>query len=339
MANGDGVWPGTLGPGPASMGFPAFRIPGAATTDPLTGLPVSTGTMGFPASFSPFRSGAAAPPPVWGSPRTNANAPSPNAAPTVAATPTTAPPPPPNVPVTGMSPDALKAQAEMGQEMAKEGMNYGPVRSWTQGMARVADALVGGKMMNDAYQRQMQGYNAAIGNLAGLAGGGGTSGGAGATGNYGAGGPAYGYLASVSAHPDRPGDTANLNPAYAGNLAAAIEEARSQGLNVGLASGFRTPGQTGSEYDAGGNSSHTYGLASDVSGLDGPNGRKTMQWASIAAKHSLYNPYGTGNAAEFNHWQASPYPLEKNPALLASLKAAYATGNMNAVWAATPTTF
>jgi hypothetical protein len=229
----------------------------------------------------------------------------------------------------------------MGQEMQKAGMDNSPVRSWTQGMARVADALVGGYMSRDAYQRQMEGYNKGLSDFGTLAGGGGAGGGAGATGNYGAPGPGNAYLASVSAHPDRPGDTANLYPPFASNMAAAIQEARSQGLNVGLASGYRTPGQTGSTYDAIGDSGHTYGIAGDVSGLDGPNGRKTMQWASIAANHGLYNPYGTGNAAEYNHWQHSPYPLEKNPALLATLKNAYASGNgnMNAVWAAMPATF
>ena len=142
----------------------------------------------------------------------------------------------------------------------------------------------------------------------------------------------YAYLSGLSAHPDRAGDTSNLNPAFAQSLANAIRQARAAGLNVGLESGFREPGQTGSAYDAGGNSSHTYGLASDISGLDGPNGKATQQWARIAEANGLHNPYGIGNEKEFNHWQLPPQPLEQNPQLLASLKGAYATGNMKGVW-------
>ena len=57
---------------------------------------------------------------------------SPGTAPTVSTIPTTAPLPGLNVPTTGMSPQALQSQAEMGQEMQKAGMDTSPVRSWTQ---------------------------------------------------------------------------------------------------------------------------------------------------------------------------------------------------------------
>ena len=142
----------------------------------------------------------------------------------------------------------------------------------------------------------------------------------------------YTYLASLSAHPDRPGDTANLNPAFAAALASSIRQVRAAGLPITLNSGFREPGQTGSAYDAGGNSSHTYGLASDVGGLDGPNGKITNQWAQIAQQNGLHNPYGVGDKAEFNHWQLPAQPLEQTPQLLASLKAAKATGSFQNVW-------
>ena len=142
----------------------------------------------------------------------------------------------------------------------------------------------------------------------------------------------YAYLNGFSAHPDREGDTSNLNPDFASSLANAIRQARAAGLNVGLESGFRTPSQTGSAYDAGGNSAHSYGLASDISGLDGPNGKITNQWAQIAAANGLHNPYGVGNAKEFNHWQLPPQPLEQTPQLLASLKSARSSGNFQNVW-------
>jgi hypothetical protein len=147
-------------------------------------------------------------------------------------------------------------------------------------------------------------------------------------------GDVYDFLSGLSAHPDRPGDVSNFNPVFASRLAAALRQARAAGLPVSLMSGFREPGQTGSAYDAGGNSSHTYGLASDISGLDGPNGKITQQWAQIAEANGLHNPYGIGDKAEFNHWQLPATPLEQQPQLLASLKAAKATGNFQNVWSA-----
>jgi hypothetical protein len=140
------------------------------------------------------------------------------------------------------------------------------------------------------------------------------------------------YLAGLSQHRNRPGDTTNFHPDFAVKLANAIQQARAQGLPIGVMSGFREPNQTGSAYDAGGNSSHSYGLASDISGLDGPNGNITNQWAKIAGANGLSNPYGVGNAAEFNHWQLPPQPLERSPQLLAQLKAAKSSGNMQNVW-------
>jgi hypothetical protein len=150
------------------------------------------------------------------------------------------------------------------------------------------------------------------------------------------------FLSSLSAHTDRPGDTANLNPQFATRLASAIKQAQAAGLNVSLESAFREPGQLkekgdtsqASAYDAGGNSSHSYGLAVDIRGLDGPNGPITQRWAQIAQANGLNNPYGVGNAKEFNHWQLPAQPLERTPQLLASLKAAKASGDVNAVWSA-----
>jgi hypothetical protein len=142
------------------------------------------------------------------------------------------------------------------------------------------------------------------------------------------------YLNGLSQHPDRPGDTSNMNPAFASSLAAALRQANAAGLHLGVMSGYRDDKTTGSSYDAGGNSSHGYGLASDISGLDGPNGPITKQWAAIAAANGLHNPYGVSNTKEFNHWQLPPLPLEQTPDLLNSLKTARASGDWNKVWAA-----
>jgi hypothetical protein len=79
-------------------------------------------------------------------------------------------------------------------------------------------------------------------------------------------------------------------------------------------------------------------LASDIGGLDGPNGKITTRWGQIAAANGLSNPYGIGNAKEFNHWQLPPQPLEQTPQVLSALRQTSATGDTQAMWNAyTPT--
>jgi hypothetical protein len=154
------------------------------------------------------------------------NAPSSNTAPVSAVTPTIARLPNLNVPTTG----ALQSQAEMGQEMMEAGIDTSPVRSWTQGMARVANAVFGGQMMRDAYQREMDLYNKGASDAARLVGGGGgTSGGAGATGNY------------VSEGPHQTGsvDTANMDPVFLGRANQLISDAAAAGIPAHIVSGYR----------------------------------------------------------------------------------------------------
>lgn len=141
------------------------------------------------------------------------------------------------------------------------------------------------------------------------------------------------YLTSLSGHKTRPGDVSNMYGDFAVRLATALKQANDQGMNLSLESGFRTPGQTGSHYDAIGDSSHTYGIASDIHGLGQAGSPAAQQWASIAGQNGLYNPYTINNAKEFNHWQYTQKPLEKmGGSLLGDLKNAYATGNQQNVF-------
>lgn len=155
---------------------------------------------------------------------------------------------------------------------------------------------------------------------------------------------ARGYLASLSAHPNRAGDTSNINPVFAVRLAAAMQDARAQGLPVTLASGYRDkdeiwnqenaagqPHSRSSTYDHEGNSSHSYGIAVDVGGIGAPGSDTAKKWFDIAAKHGIYNPYGWEHPKEWNHFQFLAQPLEANPQLLASLKAT--GGDMGKAWA------
>ena len=149
----------------------------------------------------------------------------------------------------------------------------------------------------------------------------------------------YAFLAGISANPTRPGDTSNFNPQFATRLAAAIQQAKAQGLNVGVASGYRNPlelskqGNANANFDAAGNSLHSYGLAADVNGIGQPGSSTAKTWASIAAQNGLYNPYNR-NGSEWNHWQAVPFTLDQNPNAKAALSQAASTGNFQNVWAA-----
>ncbi len=142
----------------------------------------------------------------------------------------------------------------------------------------------------------------------------------------------YAFLDSVSEHRNRLGDTSNMNPEFAARLSSAIRQAQAAGLPVKVMSAYRDDNTTGSKYDREGHSAHGYGLATDIDGLDGPNGKITKQWAEIAAANGIHNPYGVGNKTEFNHWQLPEKPLEQTPELLQSLQAARATGDFKNVW-------
>lgn len=121
------------------------------------------------------------------------------------------------------------------------------------------------------------------------------------------------YLSSLSSHAFRLGDTSFLHPDFAVKMANAVQQARAAGLPVTVQSGYRANPTTGSKYDAEGYSLHGYGAAMDVGGIGGAGSPQAQQWAQIAQKNGIYNPYGVGNTAEFNHWQMVPWKLENRP--------------------------
>jgi hypothetical protein len=55
-----------------------------------------------------------------------------------------APPPAPPQAVTGVSPEMLHYQRLTALAMMKDGSSYGPVQSWTQGLARATNGVMGG---------------------------------------------------------------------------------------------------------------------------------------------------------------------------------------------------
>jgi hypothetical protein len=95
-----------------------------------------------------------------------------------------------------------------------------------------------------------------------------------------------------------------LHPEFAARLAAAIREAREEGLKeVGIFSAYRPPafgvGGFGDKF----NSLHSYGLAVDMYGIGAPGSSEAIRWNKVAAKHGVVCPYGVNNRAEWNHCQ------------------------------------
>lgn len=144
------------------------------------------------------------------------------------------------------------------------------------------------------------------------------------------------YLQANSDHPDRPGDTTELHPDFAIELATAFKAALAEGIQLKLTSGFREPGQTGSKYDAEGFSSHSYGIAADVNGTNLKTGQPAdpAKVAAILGQAGAYNPYGSDDPKEFNHFQLLPTKLENDPDLLKALQAAKNAGDTGAMFAA-----
>jgi hypothetical protein len=94
-----------------------------------------------------------------------------------------------------------------------------------------------------------------------------------------------------------------LHPAFAVRLAAAVREARDEGILAFVFSAYRPP-----EYGVGGyrnkfDSAHTYGLAADMGGIGEPCSKDAKEWHRIVARHGLFLPYGPCNRSEWNHTQ------------------------------------
>jgi hypothetical protein len=95
-----------------------------------------------------------------------------------------------------------------------------------------------------------------------------------------------------------------LHPIFAVRLAAAIKQARREGLpGVCPFSTYRPPafgvGGYSNKYD----SMHAYGLAADMQGIGRPGSTQALIWWRVVHENGLYLPYGPYNHAEWNHTQ------------------------------------
>jgi hypothetical protein len=106
-----------------------------------------------------------------------------------------------------------------------------------------------------------------------------------------------------------------FNPQFALNLAAAIRDARAQGLtDAAVFSGCRPPRLGIGGFKDKRNSLHGVGLAADIHGIGAPCSAEARQFHRIAASHGVFGAYGPCNRAEWNHMQGTQIKMT-TPAL------------------------
>jgi hypothetical protein len=98
-----------------------------------------------------------------------------------------------------------------------------------------------------------------------------------------------------------------LHPGFVVKLAEAVKRARDEGLTeAGVFSAYRPPafgiGGFKDKFD----SLHSYGLATDITGIGGPGSASAHHWHQIVLDVGLYLPYGPDHRVEFNHTQFIP---------------------------------
>jgi len=121
-----------------------------------------------------------------------------------------------------------------------------------------------------------------------------------------------------------------LHPEFVVRLAAAIREAREQGLpEAGIFSAYRPPAFGVGGFKDKFNSLHSYGLAVDMHGIGAPGSAEAKLWTQIAAKHGVACPYGFNNPVEWNHCQPTRIKMVRSDSPL--VKTIKAEGPVNPV--------
>jgi hypothetical protein len=98
-----------------------------------------------------------------------------------------------------------------------------------------------------------------------------------------------------------------LHPGFAVKLAEAVRRAREEGMtSAGVFSAYRPPafgiGGFSDKFD----SLHSYGLATDITGIGRPGSASAHRWHQIVLEVGLHLPYGPDHRVEFNHTQFVP---------------------------------
>jgi hypothetical protein len=98
-----------------------------------------------------------------------------------------------------------------------------------------------------------------------------------------------------------------LHPGFAVKLAEAVKRARDEGLTeAGVFSAYRPPAFGVGGFKDKFDSLHSYGLATDITGIGGPGSSSARRWHQIVVDVGLYLPYGPDHRVEFNHTQFIP---------------------------------
>src|SRR5258708_36373973 len=132
-----------------------------------------------------------------------------------------------------------------------------------------------------------------------------------------------------------------LHPGFAVKLAEAVKRARDERLaEAGIFSAYRPPAFCIGGFKDKFDSLHSYGLATDITGIGGPGSVSAHRWHQIVLDVGLYLPYGPDHRVEFNHPQFIPVkiaprelretitadgPIDLRPIWLASGVDAYVT--------------
>jgi hypothetical protein len=98
-----------------------------------------------------------------------------------------------------------------------------------------------------------------------------------------------------------------LHPGFAVRLAEALRRARAEGLTeAGVFSAYRPPAFGIGGFSDKFNSLHSYGLATDITGIGRAGSASARRWQQIVVEVGLYLPYGADHRVEFNHTQFIP---------------------------------
>jgi hypothetical protein len=98
-----------------------------------------------------------------------------------------------------------------------------------------------------------------------------------------------------------------LHPGFAVKLAEAVRRAREEGMTeAGVFSAYRPPAFGIGGFSDKFQSLHSYGLATDITGIGGAGSASAHRWHQIVMDVGLYLPYGPDNHVEFNHTQFVP---------------------------------
>jgi hypothetical protein len=128
----------------------------------------------------------------------------------------------------------------------------------------------------------------------------------------------------------RPVALSCLNPEFVVRLAAAIKEARANGIPAGVYSACRPPALRVGGMGDKSQSMHAYGLAVDIAGIGSPGSATACAWYRIAAAHGIIRPYAT--PWEWNHMQPTAIKVASQAPPMKKVLSPYGPTDLVKLW-------